>query len=383
MSKKNRPHYAAEELKELLRKLPDEQAPASLSKTIMRRIQSQPLPLHRRIIDFFTAPRTFTMHPARLAGGCAALGFAFWLGMTMNVNNALTPQQGTGTHNLVMGRDQEIQKIFSQGRHLLIAGEEEEALSHLQEAGRRAPQNPEYAYYEGLAYQATDNLQLERASYQRGLQSETNSLPLLLNLGHNFLDSGELDAALAQYETVLALNPQESTALYNKGLIYQKKGLVNEEIQAWRQYLGHHRSGKWALRAVSHLNNQGDFSFRSYQIGVRKVILSQQALLGEDDSFGDRAKEIRILALLLLENPSLNLNIVTFQEQNRPTAKALALELKKQLSALAGKEVLPRIRLSWFGEAETLTTKTNTYHLAKGILLFGNNMMGTEKEKRT
>ncbi|MBU0960214.1 MAG: tetratricopeptide repeat protein, partial [Proteobacteria bacterium] len=244
------------------------------------------------------------------------------------------------------------------------------------------PENPEYAYYEGLAYQATDNLELERASYQRGLAHASDALPLLLNLGHNFLESGELDAALTQYEAVLTLNPQESAALYNKGLIYREKGQRNEEREAWKQYLTHHRSGKWAGRAVSHLNNLGDFSYRSYQLGNRRIVFSHQALLGESNSPDDRDREIRTLALLLLENPNLDLNIVTFQEKDSESAKSQAQELKNLLLAATGKKVQSRIRLSWFGEAETVTANTNPYHLTKGILIFANKEMGTTEEKQ-
>lgn len=382
MSEKNNQYYGTDELKGLLRKLPREQAPHSLNRNIMRRIGERPPTLLKRITQFFSAPRTLTLHPIRLVGGFAALGLAFWLGLTVNTHDTPFLPQSEEIDNLSIETGQDSQTLFLQGRHLLVAGQKEQALTHLREAGRLAPENPEYAYYEGLAYQATDNLQLERASYQRGLTHAIDSLPLLLNLGHNFLDSGELDAALAQYDTVLVLNPQEATALYNRGLIYKKKGQRNREIEAWQQYLSHHRSGKWPLRAVTHLNNLGDFSFRSYQLGVRKIVLCQQALLGESDTPDEREQEIKILALLLLKNPNLDLNIVTFQENNLALAKSQAQELKKQLLVIAGKEAQPRIRLSWFGESETLTTNTNTYQLAKGVLLFGSNKMGTEKERR-
>lgn len=376
-------HYGTDELKELLRKLPEEKEPPYLSHKIMQQIDAQPPSFAKRIIRFFMTPVTFTLHPVRLAGGLAALGLAFWMGLSLNPQNIALQPDNRNVRNLTVENGPDTEKIFLQGRHLLVSGEREQALIHLQKAGKLVPENPEYAYYEGLAYQATNNLKLERASYQRGLEHATDSIPLLLNLGHNLLESRELDAALAQYEAVLALNPQESSALYNKGLIYREKGQHNEELQAWRQYLVHHRSGKWAWRAVSHLNSLGDFSFRSYQLGNRKIVLSHQALLGEDTPPLNREREIRILALLLLEDPGLELHIVTFEERNKPGAKSQARELRNLLLAFIGKNEESRIRLSWFGEAETFTAKTNTYKLPKGILIFGSKKTGKREEKRT
>ncbi len=381
MSKSDQ-QYGTDELKELLRKLPEEKEPPYLTHRIMKQIGAQPPSLAKRIIRFFMNPVTFTFHPVRLAGGLAALGLAFWMGLSLNPQDIALQPNSKSTQNLSAQTGLDTEKIFLQGRHLLVSGEREQALIHLQEAGKLVPENPEYAYYEGLAYQATNNLKLERASYQRGLEHATDSLPLLLNLGHNLLESRELDAALAQYEAVLALNPQEPAALYNKGLIYREKGQHNEELEAWRQYLVHHRSGKWAWRAVSHLNDLGDFRFRSYQLGNRKIVLSHQALLGEDTPLLNREREIRILALLLLENPGLDLHIVTFEEKNRPGAKSQARELRNLLLAIMGKQEESRIRLSWFGEAETFTAKTNTYKLPKGILIFGSKKTEKKEEKR-
>lgn len=376
-------HFTTDELKELLHKLPEAKEPPYLKHRIMREIGGQQPSLLRQITRLFTTPRTFTLHPIRLTAGAAALGLAFWMGLTLNPQHIPFLQGHGNTKNISLTETgPDIQEIFLQGRHLLVAGQKEQALPYLQEAGRLVPENPEYAYYEGLAYQATNNLELERASYQRGLAHASDALPLLLNLGHNLLESGELDAALAQYEAVLTLNPRESAALYNKGLIYRKMGQQSEEREAWRQYLSHHRSGKWAWRAVSHLNNLGDFSYRSYQLGNRRIVLSQQALLGENTSPDDREREIKTLALLLQENPDLDLNIVTFQEKDSETAKSRAQELKSLLLAATGEEIQSRIRLSWFGETETVTATTNPYHLSKGILIFGSKEMGTTKEKQ-
>lgn len=162
-----------------------------------------------------------------------------------------------------------------------------------------------------------------------------------------------------------------------------KKGETRAAKRAWQQYLSQHRSGKWAWRAVSHLNNLGDFSFRAYQLGYRKLVLSHQALLGENNSPDNLKKEIRVLGLLLRDNPELDLHIVTYEEKNIARAKSQARELKNLLLTTTGKQAHSRIRLSWFGEAETVTAVTHTYRLAKGILIFASMRTETTEEKHT
>ena len=85
-------------------------------------------------------------------------------------------------------------------------------------------------------------------------------------------------AALAEYNRVLALAPDEGTALYNRALAYQLLDQKNKEADAWKEYLRSHRTGIWAYRAAEHLNELGDFTYRSYQIGFRRVILNQKLL---------------------------------------------------------------------------------------------------------
>ena len=349
----------------------------------MQQIGNRPRAPYNRFTTLIRRLKRVFPHPIGPTGGIAVLGLALLMGLYLSSQlSPLAPAKESRKHS--SGEDDtKERKIFLQGRQLLLSGKSAQALPCLQEAGRLMPENPEYAYYEGLAYQAMDNLILERTSYQRGLQYATDSIPLLLNLGHNFLESDELDAALAQYEKVLSLNPEVESALYNRALIYENKGQARAAKRAWLQYLHQHRSGKWAWRAVSHLNNLGDFSFRSYQLGYRKLVLSHQALLGENNSPGDREKEIRVLGLLLRDNPELDLHIVTYEEKNIGKAKSQARELKNLLLSTTGKQAHSRIRLSWFGEAETFTAVTHTYRLAKGILIFTSKRTETTEEKHT
>lgn len=190
----------------------------------MQQIENRPLSPYKRFTNLIRRLKRVLPHPIGSTGGIAVLGLTLLMGLYLSSQlSPLPPVDESRKHSSVENNTKK-RKIFLHGRQLLLSGKSEQALPYLQEAGRLMPENPEYAYYEGLAYQVMGNLILERSSYQRGLQYAADSIPLLLNLGHNFLESYELDAALAQYEKVLALNPEERSALYNRALIYEKRG---------------------------------------------------------------------------------------------------------------------------------------------------------------
>ena len=121
------------------------------------------------------------------------------------------------------------------GRGLLQAdNSEEQALAFLQRASLLEPQNPEFAYWEGVGHWANGNQEEERTSYLRGLGADPQSVPLLINLGHNYLSDKNYNEALDAYRAVLALSPGEPVALYNSGLIYRALNQVPEEMNSWR-----------------------------------------------------------------------------------------------------------------------------------------------------
>lgn len=52
-----------------------------------------------------------------------------------------------------------------------------------------------------------------------------------IELGHAYLKSGKTDEAKNQFDQVLAIEPQNLTALYNRGIIFQKQQQVDAAIE--------------------------------------------------------------------------------------------------------------------------------------------------------
>ncbi len=213
----------------------------------------------------------------------------------------------------------------------------------------------------------------------RGVGSSPEAVPLLLNLGHNLLEKKEFNAALIQYNKTLEISPDEQTALYNRGLIYHLQQDFPNEITAWKSYLQHYRFGKNSFRAVERLNDLNDFTYRTYQLGSRKTILSQSALLGKRTT-DEVYHEVKILVQRLQNDPQLHVNIIFFQDNNALKARQKALVLKNKIIALLGKKEEQRVRLSWFGEKETIQTAGKIHQLPESLLLFGqhSNTQGME-----
>ena len=273
------------------------------------------------------------------------------------------------------------QASFLAGRGLMAAGLVKEALPLLQRASLSAPDNPEYAYWEGLCFWANGMPEKERTSYIRGVSSSPATIPLLLNLGHNLLEQKEFSAALIQYNKTLSINPHEQAALYNSGLIYNLQQDSEKERETWKTYLKYYRSDRNSFRAVRRLNNLKDFTYRTYQIGYRKIILSQSALI-RMQSAEDVRHEVEILADGLRNDPRLQLDIVFFHENDALTARKNAIVLKKHILAAVGEKERKRVRLSWFGEKETVQTSNGNYQLRESLLLFGRRNFNQEKETK-
>jgi len=367
-----------EKLIEQLQQLPEFDPPATIVTNVMEKIRPATKPLWRQFLGYLARPRHITLQPLPLAGAATLAAAVFWLGMVTGMNR-LQPVSQPAPISIVERALQNPQASFLAGRGLMTAGLAAEARPLLRKASLSNPDNPEYAYWEGLSYWANGMPEQERASYIRGIDSSPDTVPLLLNLGHNFLEQRELRAALLQYDKVLAIDPSEQAALYNHGLIYHLLRDSQNERAAWKKYLKYYRFGKKPFRAVTRLNNLGDFTYRTYQLGNRKIILSQSTLLNMDPS-SEFYHEVGILAEGLRHTPMLHIDIVVFQENDELTARKKSLLLKSYIVAEIGPEEKKRVRLSWFGEKEAIQTSNGTHELSESLLLFGqlNSSQGKE-----
>lgn len=370
--------FDSEKLIKRLQQLPELEPPATIVSDVMGKIQPVRQPLYQRLWNYLLTPWHFTLRPLPTVCASALMVTVFWLGMETGMYRE-QPANVTGTINIIERAMQDAEASFLVGRGLMAAGLVAEALPLFEKATVYTPDNPEYAYWQGLCFWANGMPEKERLSYMRGVGASPDNVPLLINLGHNLLEQGELNAARLQYEKVLAIAPQEDEALYNRGLIYHLQEDYENEKSAWKSYLQYIRSGKKSFRAVDRLNNLNDFTYRAYQLGNRKIILSPSALLNISP-MGEINREVERLAHGMKNDTTLQVDLVIFQEDDELVARKKAIVLKKNILAILGKKESKRVRLSWFGEKETIQTSGGTHHLPESLLLFGRHNIFQGKE---
>ena len=366
-----------------LQRLPLKEVPADLTDRIMARV-STPKPSRIGTFWMFIAQSySITFRPVYAFGIALLVCGAFFLGQ----NSRQVPVQIVQTTGPVSQLQAEAlenpESAYLVGRGLLRASNSEgQALTFLQRASLLEPENPEFAYWEGVGHWVNGDKEQERRSYLRGLEADPESVPLLINLGHNYLGDKNYQEALGAYQAVLTLAPSEPVALYNSGLIYRALGMIPEEMASWRSFLQENREGTKSFRAVKRLNDYDDFSFRTYQVGARKIILNQQLLLDESLPESMQQEELADITSILEQNEHLNLEVVVFVANDQEAARKRAIHLKRMIQENSKTDVGSQVRLSWFDAPETIKRNDAVpgIELSEGLLLFGRLITETEKE---
>lgn len=364
-----------------LKDLPEIPVPAGVTERVMDSI-SRPKGEHARFNLFWSSIFSY-QYRGMLAMAMVVLLVGVFLLGRFSVNRVVTPVELAGADSspeMVAG---DAMALFKAGRELVEADKPHEALGYFQRAALLEPDNVELAYWQGVGYWLTGDQHNERQSYLRGLETAPQSVPLLENLGHNYLGTGEYQQALQTYQAILEVSADRPMARYNTGLIYRKLGMIDDETDAWRSYLQVKRTGKWAFKAVDRLNGYGDFSYRAYRVGIRKLILDQDVLLTGTMGRDGLAGEVSPLAAMLESNKRLRLDIVVFKDGDIEGARQKAWMLKRQISSLTRHESGDRIKLSWYGEPEKIQiTENEDYELPEGVLIFGSYIPEQAKEMR-
>ena len=99
------------------------------------------------------------------------------------------------------------------------------------------PINPKskaaYVYYrDGLSAQNDGDYSEALENYEESLKLEDNPIDrgeTLKNMAIIYMSTGEEDRALETYQTALNENPKQPSCLKNMGLIYEKRGRMEEE----------------------------------------------------------------------------------------------------------------------------------------------------------
>lgn len=267
-------------------------------------------------------------------------------------------------------RPDNAQLQFYLGRCLLILKKNPQALTHLKKAVALAPRNADYRFWLGVAYWANLDFDQERLSYLEALKLDPHLLQARVYLGHNAMDRNQWEMALKQYDSALAQDPGLAEALYNRALVLRQMGRKNMEKAAWRNYLRHYRHGLWAFRAVAHLNNDGDFSYRTYLLGLRKVIVPALAFAPQGAALKPESRPtVARIADVLRKDPALGLHIVVFVKDNPPLARARAKRIKQSILETFPDIAPARLKTSWLGVPEEISSEGKTHVLDASVKL--------------
>ncbi len=100
-------------------------------------------------------------------------------------------------------------------------------VKYLERAVRSAPGEAEYHFRLGLAHLALKNPEMGERCYEQAVSLEEGHAQALLYLRHIYLAKGKQAEALKAYDRVLAVEPDNEQAPYNRSLILsQREGLV-------------------------------------------------------------------------------------------------------------------------------------------------------------
>ena len=260
---------------------------------------------------------------------------------------------------------------FYLGRTYLALEETTLALPHLERAVGLAPDNAVYHFWLGVNYWALLDLDRELAEYDRALAIDPNLLPAHVYAGHNQLDRGQWQAALGHYLAVLQVLPEHPEALYNAGVALQELGRQEEALAVWRRFLQHHQGDALAVGAVRNLNAAGDFSYRAFPVGPRFVVGPSPGF--QDDTLAidpQLTEALDKIGRSLESIDPLTLHIITFAKDNDELAMQRAKAVKRMVIENFPDIPPASVRISWFGQAETIRIADHTYQLKASINLF-------------
>jgi tetratricopeptide (TPR) repeat protein len=364
-------------IEELLRRTTEQPAPAWLKQEIMQRVNMREPWLQERVASRLFQRLTFGVSPASLVVTIFIGCMAFWGGIQFERYSTDMASQNAVTLTAFSDTARE---NYLTGRELLAGDRRQVALSFFQKAVELEPDNPEYLHWQGVAYWSVGNKKLERQSYIQTVQDHPDFVPSLLNLGHSYLESGDYSSALQYYQRVLQNDEQSPQAIYNSALAYQRLNDESREKQMLKHYLNFYRTGKWAYRAVEHLQQLGDFTFRSYRVGIHYIILNVPALLQTGSTV--QKKEVALLADALNRAVRQELEIIVYNKEKKDQARDTALNLRGQLLRQLESENNAPIMVSWFDAAETLLSENgDNIQLSPSILIFSNPLNKANRRK--
>jgi len=361
------PERGNDDMIDRIQALPEIDTPAGLSERIMATLQPRRRPWWQILLQRLARPRTITIRPLTWAPlGAVAVVLIIVFSLNRVPEYSAPPHSQTLAQ---MSADAETHHL--RGRQLLSGNQAEEALVHLRRAAQDQPDDALYQFWVGVNYWALNDMDKERAQYQAALQLDPDLLPAHVYIGHNYLDNGDWEKALHHYQRVLQDEPHHSEALFNTGLALRSQGRTMLENDAWKAYLNDYDRGERANQAVEFLNNNGDFSYRKIQLGPLRIV-KRNLHFTESSTLSDEAARNTLddVGQVVARNRKLQLHVVSYVENNETLAKSRAIAIKHYLNDQFAGLAPQRIKLSWFGVAETVPLEGRTYRLNDSIHMF-------------
>jgi tetratricopeptide (TPR) repeat protein len=250
-------------------------------------------------------------------------------------------------HEMLQRNPSDPDANYYMGRCLLSLGRPDEARPYLERATSLSPNRAQYHFWLGVCYHELKRPKMERVSYLRAVELDRYHIQSHLFLGHNYLEDARWKEALGVYGRVLTLQPDHPQALYNRGLAFNRLRRYPEEIAAWKEYLRFYREGKWAIRAVDHLNARGNFEYRNFTIGYRRVPLEQIRFKPATSNLMEGTKpSLQVIGSILQINKKIHLAIIGYKKGDEKLAKSRAKSVQSYLTGnfptIAGERLTSR-----------------------------------------
>ncbi len=158
-------------------------------------------------------------------------------------------------HKIIQAVPAQIDAVHLLGLIALKDGDIEAAVEHLSNVVKRDPDKPQYLANLGFAYHEQGKLDLAIASYRKAVAIEPRYLDAHYNLHAALIDAKNLAPSIACLESVIALNPQDSDAIFMLGMLQDYQGntkvadaefakiqngsaVIKSRLDAWHYFKG-------------------------------------------------------------------------------------------------------------------------------------------------
>jgi tetratricopeptide (TPR) repeat protein len=364
---KNHPidHRALESIKDAISMLPELDPPAEFADRIISQIQPHKVSILYRVKAFLFRQVTLSFVPLKWVpvAACALLLFAL-IYPTADRKPGQAPKNEQAEFSYIMGRS------------ALATDNPQNALPYLKAAVDQEPTKADYHFWLGVAYWAVGNRALETESYARALHLNPDFLPAHVYLGHNYLENQRWQDAIVHYEKVLAQVPDHAELLFNTGIAYRKLSRTTEENAIWTRFLSHTNTGPRAVKAVKHLNSNGEFSMQLAYFGGQPRVLKSIAFKANGiEPLPESIPPLIQAGQIIRDTPNLLLHIIVYEKDHMALARKRSKRLKKYITDVYPEIDANHIRTSWFDVPRRLKANGEQYSLDSSVQLFAERVV--------